>query len=303
MPELVNSKVASPPGTSDMDGTAVCPCSTKKSIKSWRIWLPVSFLLMGAPRDFSGGIIPRGAVTCWKVESLQVGDSENASRRAGGWFGFELSFINESGSNYDSFAKTYDFLVSQNWYNRLFWGTTADEYENFHTQAIRSNAKVMIDLGCGSCSATWAEYQSDGNSQITLIDNSIEMLRVAKTRLEGNGQKHENIKLFHADAFATPIESGNANIVNCFGFLHIFDNKEAILNEIHRLLDKNGQVNLSCLITGRKFSEKYMRFLRERKEFGELIDHAALLKLMGKSFVITSEHKKGSMSYVAAKKA
>jgi len=31
MPELVNSSVASPPGTSEEDGTAVCPCSTKKS--------------------------------------------------------------------------------------------------------------------------------------------------------------------------------------------------------------------------------------------------------------------------------
>src|SRR5262245_56275359 len=60
MPELVKSNVASPPGTSDIDGTAVCPCSTKKSMKVCRISLPVIFLviLRNAPSNLSERIIP-----------------------------------------------------------------------------------------------------------------------------------------------------------------------------------------------------------------------------------------------------
>src|SRR5512132_892723 len=46
MPEFVKRSVLSPPGTSDMDGTAVCPCSTKKSMKVCRISLPVIFLVI-----------------------------------------------------------------------------------------------------------------------------------------------------------------------------------------------------------------------------------------------------------------
>src|SRR5512147_1917978 len=49
IPELVKSRVESPPGTSDIEGTAVCPCSTKKSMNVWRISLPVNFLLIRAP--------------------------------------------------------------------------------------------------------------------------------------------------------------------------------------------------------------------------------------------------------------
>src|SRR5512138_3358498 len=49
MPELVKRSVESPPGTSDIEGTAVCPCSTKKSMKVWRISLPVIFLVIRTP--------------------------------------------------------------------------------------------------------------------------------------------------------------------------------------------------------------------------------------------------------------
>src|SRR5262245_21068048 len=55
MPELVNNKVASPPGTSDMDGTTVCPCSTKKSMNVWRISLPLIFLVIRTPGDLPLG--------------------------------------------------------------------------------------------------------------------------------------------------------------------------------------------------------------------------------------------------------
>src|SRR5215216_701227 len=49
MPEFVKRSVLSPPGTSDMEGTAVCPCSTKKSMNVWRISLPVIFLVIRTP--------------------------------------------------------------------------------------------------------------------------------------------------------------------------------------------------------------------------------------------------------------
>src|SRR5829696_3150988 len=61
MPELVNSSVLSPPGTSDMDGTAVCPCSTKKSMKVWRISLPVIFLVIRTSDEMDLKIIPSRA--------------------------------------------------------------------------------------------------------------------------------------------------------------------------------------------------------------------------------------------------
>src|SRR5262245_9213629 len=51
MPELVKRSVESPPGTSEIEGTAVCPCSTKKSMKVLRISLPVIFLVIQTPED------------------------------------------------------------------------------------------------------------------------------------------------------------------------------------------------------------------------------------------------------------
>src|SRR5512133_2382694 len=49
MPALVKSRVASPPGTSEEEGTKVWPLLIKKSINCCRISAPVNFLVIQTP--------------------------------------------------------------------------------------------------------------------------------------------------------------------------------------------------------------------------------------------------------------
>jgi hypothetical protein len=55
MPELVNSRVGSLPGTSGAEGTMVCPFTRKKSRKSRRI------------SEVLGEAMPGAAVLAWDV--------------------------------------------------------------------------------------------------------------------------------------------------------------------------------------------------------------------------------------------
>src|SRR6478735_8377286 len=111
---------------------------------------------------------------------------------------------NYTGAAYDSKARMYEKLVSKKIYNKIIWGTSPDDYKEFAHQAINSSDGLLLDAGCGGLIQT-ADIYLKTKRQCVLVDNSSEMLKIARGRLiQQNGKLGDHIRLLQADVFTLP---------------------------------------------------------------------------------------------------
>ena len=98
--------------------------------------------------------------------------------------------------------------------------------------------RIILELACGS--GYWTEYLLEVAKQITAIDQSQEMLEIAKNRYG----KHTNISFSQADAYNPPIYTpAFTGCMANFLFSHIPRKDIAkFLQTVHDSLDKNAFV-------------------------------------------------------------
>lgn len=206
------------------------------------------------------------------------------------------------GAAYDNTAKAYERLVSSKTYNRLIWGTTPEDYSNFATKAILQSEGTVIDIGCGGLTQTVSVY-SKTSRDILLLDHSIEMLKLAKSRLNSHCSDFpHNIRLLQANAFDLPFDSESVDTVCSFGLIHCFEEKQAFVNEVLRILKKGGSFYFSSMTTDRAISKYYMKLLRIEKAFGEPFSSEQVLALFDAQPVELEHYMKGSMLFMSGRK-
>lgn len=199
---------------------------------------------------------------------------------------------------YDRKAKAYEKLVSSEFYNKFIWGTKPKDYTGFATLAYNSAHGKILDIGCGGLIQTHEIYARN-NHEMILLDNSIEMLKIGKSRLlQESIQFPGKITLLHADAFTLPFEEKQFNSVFSFGMLHMFDDKTGFINEGLRVLAPGGEFYFSCLTTDRKRGGRYLRFLHRRKEVGKPVSVADVLEMIPASIKKVEHYVKGNMLFV-----
>ncbi len=209
---------------------------------------------------------------------------------------------NVTGAAYDSKAKMYEKLVSSRLYNKIIWGTTPDDYTSFSEKAINSTKGLVLDAGCGGLIQTSDIYKSTKNKCV-LVDNSSEMLSIAKSRLvDAQGQIPSNITLLQADAFHLPFPENTFDTVCSFGMVHIFDDKQAYVNELLRTLKPGGSFYFSSMTTKRGISAWYMGQLRKMNEFGVLFSEEQTRSLFQHTSLTFKSQMKGSMVFIEGKK-
>ncbi|MBA4368811.1 MAG: hypothetical protein C0403_14385 [Desulfobacterium sp.] len=72
----------------------------------------------------------------------------------------------------------------------------------------------MLDLGCGSLAFTAKTYIQYSERPAILVDQSLKMLRIAKSRLiKINGTVPNNIVFLHADALRLPFYEKSFNTI------------------------------------------------------------------------------------------
>lgn len=209
---------------------------------------------------------------------------------------------NTAGASYDSKAGYYERLVSTHWFNRFFWDTSRNDYQEFAAKAILRTSGTVLDIGCGGLAQTSRLYRATGNDCI-LLDRSLEMLKIARARLSaGSGQLPVHIQLLQGNAFHLPFPDNTFDTVCSFGTIHLFDNKQEFVDEALRVLKPGGRCYFYSMTSERKISRLFMSSLRLVHEFGEVYSVAQTLSLFQERPLLFNSHVIGSTVFIEGRK-
>jgi len=126
------------------------------------------------------------------------------------------------------------------------WNSISESWSNFRQKPRKELYNLnwkegkLLDLGCGNC----RNLLPFKNLDLYGVDFSSEMLKQAKKFSEKHNLK---VNLKKANMKKIPFEKEDFNYCLCLNSIHHLNKKDAekALNEIHRILKKNGQ----CLIS------------------------------------------------------
>jgi ArsR family transcriptional regulator len=121
------------------------------------------------------------------------------------------------------------------------WDRVREELfgDRFHLAALAALAPgdgVVGDLGCGTGQVTAA--LAPFVSRVVSVDESAEMLRAAKTRLDGI----TNVDLRRGELEALPIDDNRLDVATLMVVLHHVAEPEAAMAEVARVLKPGGRV-------------------------------------------------------------
>ena len=203
--------------------------------------------------------------------------------------------------HYDKRASVYDLIVSRRSYNLVMWGSSPLDYTDFAQRAIASSPKArFLDAGCGSLLFTAPTYL-ECRRQIIACDQSLAMLRRARKRLiKLSGSVPEHILLLQADLNDLPFRPAAFLTVLCLNVLHQFENAAALITNLERLLDVDGHLYLTSLVSNNRFvGDRYLDALHTAGEFVRPRTPLELKEILDKSLGReVSCRVKGNMAFV-----
>ncbi len=195
---------------------------------------------------------------------------------------------NETGSEYDTkFGTLYDRVACSTIYNRLVWGYSVEIFSKIAQGALRSTQQGnVLDLGCGSLAFTAETYSRFTERPVVLVDQSLQMLRIAKSRLEKtNGAIPGNMVFLHADALALPFRPQSFTTILSENLLHCLPDTNFLLNQLKIFLSIKARMFFTTLVKGNRVADGYLEALAKR---GKLIvrtmgDHQKVFDKIGMS--------------------
>jgi len=195
---------------------------------------------------------------------------------------------NETGNTYDTqFGYIYDWVACNPIYNRLIWGYSVEIFTKIADEALRSSTQgSVLDLGCGSLAFTAKMYIQYSERPVVLVDQSLKMLRIAKSRLiKRNGRVPDNMVFLHADALRLPFREESFQTSISENLLHCLDDTSVLLNHLRNIPSKDGMMYFTTLVRGRRFADRYLESLAKG---GKLVsrsieDHRTIFAQCGMS--------------------
>jgi SAM-dependent methyltransferase len=164
---------------------------------------------------------------------------------------------------YDPRVGIYDALVGSRPYNELMWGCSSEKYTRFAHEALDSRRSGwLLDAGCGSLVFSSTAYAAHPGRPAVLLDQSLGMLRAARTRLDRVSRAGAAMRvLLQADLRDLPFRERVFETVLSMGVLHLLPEPDAVLAGLARLLAPGGRLFLNCLVLGRRWGNGYLRML------------------------------------------
>lgn len=192
----------------------------------------------------------------------------------------------ETGNEYDSqFGFIYDLVACNPIYNRLIWGYSVKIFSKIVNDALQSTSGGhMLDLGCGSLAFTAKAYSQYTDRPVILVDQSLKMLRMAKSRLiKQNGKVPDNLVFLHSDALHLPFQENAFTTIISENLLHCLDDTSSLLKQLKNSIAKNGKIYFTTLVRTNRWADKYLQALADS---GKLIsrsgdDHKEIFKQVG----------------------
>ena len=193
---------------------------------------------------------------------------------------------NESGNEYDTqFGFVYDLIACSPIYNRLIWGYSVKIFPEIANDALRSAPEGnVLDLGCGSLAFTAKAYRQYPELPVILADQSLKMLRMAKSRLiKQNGKVPDNLVFLHSDALHLPFQENAFTTIISENLLHCLDDTSILLKQLKNIISNNGKIYFTTLVKSNRWADKYLQALADS---GKLIsrtvaDHKEIFKRVG----------------------
>jgi SAM-dependent methyltransferase len=193
---------------------------------------------------------------------------------------------NEAANVYDTrFGYIYDWVACNPLYNRLIWGYSVEIFVTIAREALSSAAQGnVLDLGCGSLAFTAKIYIQYSERPVVLVDQSIKMLKIAKSRLvKINGKVPDNMVFLQADALRLPFREKTFNTILSENLLHCLDDTGNLLKTLKGILSENGKMYFTTLIKANRFADRYLESLAKG---GKLVprsmqDHQMIFDQLG----------------------
>jgi ubiquinone/menaquinone biosynthesis C-methylase UbiE len=167
---------------------------------------------------------------------------------------------------YDSpFGYIYDWVACNPLYNRLIWGYSVSRFASLAHDALNSSKKGnVLDLGCGSLAFTAKTYIQFSESPVVLLDQSLKMLRIAKSRLiKLNGKVPDNMVFLHADALRLPFQEKSFNTIISQNLLHCINDTKKLLIGLKNVLSEDGRMFFTTLVKGSRLADRYLKALAD----------------------------------------
>jgi ubiquinone/menaquinone biosynthesis C-methylase UbiE len=193
---------------------------------------------------------------------------------------------NESGNEYDSqFGFIYDLVACNPIYNRLIWGYSVKIFPQLASDALHSSHEGhVLDIGCGSLAFTAKIYSQYSKRSVVLMDQSLKMLRMAKSRLaKQNGKVPDNLVFLHANALQLPFQENTFNTILSENLLHCLNDTSILMKQLKNITKKNSKIYFTTLVKNNRFADKYLEALADS---GKLIsrtveDHKEIFEQIG----------------------
>jgi ubiquinone/menaquinone biosynthesis C-methylase UbiE len=169
-------------------------------------------------------------------------------------------------NSYDSpFGNIYDRVACNPLYNRLIWGYSIAKFSSLAHDALTSSKNGnVLDLGCGSLAFTAKTYIQYSDRPVILIDQSLKMLRIAKSRLiKLNGNVPDNMVFLHADALQLSFQQKSFNTIISQNLLHCLDDTKKLLIELKNILSEDGRMYFTTLVRGNRLADRYLKALAD----------------------------------------
>jgi ubiquinone/menaquinone biosynthesis C-methylase UbiE len=206
----------------------------------------------------------------------------------------------EVANAYDTdFGNIYDWVACNPIYNRLIWGYSIENFAFFARGALTSSTTGnVLDLGCGSLAFTAKTYIQYSDRPVFLIDQSLKMLKLAKSRLmKLNGKVPDNMVFLHADALQLPFQQQSFKTIISLNLLHCLDDTKKLLIGLKELLAEDGKMYFTTLIKNNRLADRYLEALAKG---GKLVsrnikDHQAIFNQLGMSI---KYDVKGNMAFI-----
>jgi SAM-dependent methyltransferase len=168
--------------------------------------------------------------------------------------------------SYDSFGAStiYDVVACNRFYNWVMWGYSVTDYYTLCENVLHSSSSSwVLDIACGSLAFTAKLYATYSKRPVILLDQSLNLLRKAKSRLiKLCGKVPDNMVLIHADALQLPFVSAIFGTIISLNLLHCLKDVKTALMEMKRVLTSDGTAVLTTLvISATRWSDKYLNSL------------------------------------------
>lgn len=146
-------------------------------------------------------------------------------------------------------------------HDATFWDNLAEDYarqpvanpDAFErkiaiTEALMTPQDVVLDIGCGT--ASLALRLAASGAHIHGLDLSSEMVRIGREKVAAQAVDNVTLHTGPFDETFTALEDGSLDGVCAYSLLHLVDDRDAALAQIHRLLKPGGFFVSSTVVLG-----------------------------------------------------